>query len=66
MISYEPLWNTMKQKGISQYKLLQLGIDNRLLNSLRNNKSITMYNLERICKILDCKANDVVVFIDED
>ena len=64
MISYKPLWETMEQKGISQYKLLQSGIDNRLLNALKNNKSITLYNLEKICKLLECDIKEVVEFID--
>ena len=29
MIDYSPLWETMKQKGITQYMLIQNGLDNR-------------------------------------
>lgn len=65
LISYKPLWETMKEKGISQYKLQQLGIDTRLTDALRKNRSITMYNLEKLCKLLNCKPNDIVEFIDE-
>ena len=35
MISYEPLWNTMKNKGVSQYSLLKQGIDNKTLDGLK-------------------------------
>ena len=55
----------MNKKGISQYQLLKLGIDNRLLDALKSNKNITVYSLEKICRILKCTANDVVEFIDE-
>lgn len=65
MISYEPLWKTMKQKNISQYKLLQLGLDKHTLQTLRSNKSITMNTLEFLCKNLNCTPNDVVKFISE-
>lgn len=65
LISYSPLWQTMKEKGISQYKLQQLGIDTRLTDALRKNRSITMYNLEKLCKLLNCKPNDIVEFIDD-
>ena len=65
MIDYSPLWQTMRERGVSQYRLLKLGIDNRLLDSLRKGKSITLYTLERLCKILDCTPNDVVRFIDD-
>ena len=63
MISYEPLWKTMKEKGITQYRLLKSGIDNKTLDSLKKGKNITLLTVERICKILDCKPNDIVEFI---
>ncbi|MBR1854887.1 MAG: helix-turn-helix domain-containing protein [Lachnospiraceae bacterium] len=67
MIDYTPLWETMKQKGISQYKILQDGLDNRVLDALKKNKNITMYTLEKICRICDCTPNEVIRFIvDED
>jgi DNA-binding Xre family transcriptional regulator len=62
MISYEPLWQTMKDKGMTQYKLLNAGFDNHTLQSLRENKSVTMHTLEKICNILDCTPNDVIMF----
>ena len=62
MISYEPLWETMRQKNISQYKLMQMGIDNRMLDALRHNKNITMLSLEKICDVLECSTSDVVKF----
>lgn len=65
MISYAPLWETMKRKNISQYQLLKSGIDNKTLDSLKKNKNITLLTLEKLCLILDCQPNDVVSFIQE-
>ena len=65
MISYRPLWKTMEQKGISQYYLLQNGIDNRVLNSLKHDKNITALTLEKICNVVDCTPNEVIEFIAE-
>ena len=62
VISYEPLWNTMKKNRVSQYKLLQSGINNRTLNALKNNRNITVMTLERLCRILNCTPNDIVKF----
>ncbi|MDD6268132.1 MAG: helix-turn-helix domain-containing protein [Clostridium sp.] len=64
MISYQPLWETMKSKGISQYRLLKSGIDNKTLDSLKKNKNITLHTLEKLCLILECTPNDIVEFID--
>lgn len=64
MISYEPLWNTMKDRNITTYTLIyKEGFSPQIINNLRHNKSITMHTLQKLCKILDCTPNDVVEFI---
>lgn len=65
MLSYEPLWQTMKSRGITQYQLLKSGIDNKTLDSLKKNKNITLITLEKICRIVGCTPNDVVKFESE-
>lgn len=62
MISYEPLWTTMKQKEISQYSLLKSGIDNKTLDSLKKNKNVTLLTVEKLCRIIECTPNDIVEF----
>ncbi len=62
MIDYGPLWETMKKKDVTQYALLQAGIDHRTLDWLKKNKNITMLSLEKLCIILDCTPNDIVCF----
>ena len=62
MIDYSPLWETMRQRHVTQYQLLQQGIDNKTLDALKKNKNITLLTLEKLCNILGCTPNDVVVF----
>lgn len=62
IISYNPLWNTLKQKGISQYHLLKSGIDNKTLDNLKKNKNITLLTVEKLCSIIECTPNDIVEF----
>lgn len=62
MIDYSPFWKTVEEKNISQYELLNNGIDNRLMDRLRNNKNMNMSSLEKICTFLECTPNDVVTF----
>ncbi|GAA0801558.1 hypothetical protein GCM10008910_31400 [Faecalicatena orotica] len=64
IIDYSPLWDTMKKKNCSQYKLLKSGIDNKTLDYLKKNNNITLLTLEKICRILECTPNDVVKFIE--
>lgn len=66
MISYKPLWETMKLQGISTYTLInQYGINPRTVHNLKHNKSVTLYTLEKLCKILNCQAESIVVFEEE-
>lgn len=62
MLDYSPLWQTMKQKGISQYQLINLGIEKSLLERLRKNQNITAFSIEKLCLALDCTPNDVITF----
>ncbi len=63
MLDYAPLWETMERKGISQYRLLKEGIDNKTLDGIKKGKNITLLTLEKLCVILDCTPNDVIRFI---
>lgn len=62
IIDYSPLWETMKEKNVSQYKLLQGGIDNKTLDTLKKKNNITLLTVEKLCNILDCTPNDIVRF----
>lgn len=53
----------MKKKGISQYALIQAGIDRRTLDWLRKNKNITVLTLEKLCTVLNCSPGEVVRFV---
>lgn len=65
MIDYSPLWQTMEEKGITQYQLLKNGIDNKTLDSIKKGKNITMITLEKLCSIIGCTPNDIVRFTEE-
>lgn len=65
MISYEPLWKTMKEKGVTTYTLIyKRGFSAYTITCLRKNKSITMLTLEKLCSVLDCTPNDIVKFVE--
>jgi len=66
IISYAPLWDTLKRKNISQYELIKdYGFSTGTLDSLRKNKSITLNTLHDICMMLDCNIDEIVEFIKE-
>lgn len=63
MITYEPLYKTMKEKNISTYKLINTyGISRSLLDRLKHNKPITTVTIDDLCKILDCNVEDILKY----
>ena len=66
VIDYSPLWKTMEQRNISQYYLVNNGIDYRTMHQLRNNNTITAHTIEKLCRILDCTPNDILTFTNDD
>lgn len=64
MISYEPLWKTMKEKQVTTYALIyKHNISPFTITNLKRNRNITMHTLEKLCKILGCQAEGVVLFL---
>lgn len=64
MIVYNKLWETMKKRGISQYKLnKEYKISFGMLDKLRKNASVTTYTLDNLCRILNCKLEDIAEYI---
>lgn len=67
MITYKPFYETLKQKSISTYKLVNTyGISRSLLDRLKHNKPISTVTLNDLCKILECKVEDVVLYEEEE
>lgn len=67
MISYEPLWITLKKKGVTQYQLInKYHISAGQLSRLRANANVSTHTLNTLCEILDCKLEDIAVYRKED
>ena len=67
MMSFEPLWETLKQKSLSTYKLInEYGIRKGTIDNLKHNRNVTLLTVEQLCRILDCKVEDIVVYVKDD
>ncbi|MDE7477579.1 MAG: helix-turn-helix transcriptional regulator [Lachnospiraceae bacterium] len=64
MIDYTPLWQTMKEKGISQYYLIQHGIAGKTIYNMKRNCHISTATVEKLCKLIGCTPNDIMMFTD--
>jgi len=63
MISYEPLWETMKRKKASTYTLQVKGeISSSTVRRLKANESVSTNTLDALCKILECEISDIIKF----
>ena len=63
MIVYDKLWQTMKEKNISQYRLIkEYRISTGQLDRLRKNENVNTYTLNQLCKILDCQLEDIAEY----
>ena len=63
MIVFDRLWETMKKRGISQYKLIhEYKISTGQLDRLRKNQNVNTYTLDQLCKILQCNLEDIAEF----
>jgi DNA-binding Xre family transcriptional regulator len=63
MVSYAPLWETMKNKGITTYTLIKKhDIQSKTIYNLKHNKNISTATVEMLCDILECTPNDIFTF----
>ena len=82
MMSFAPLWKTLKEKNLSPYKpdtqetifshinnlstyklINEYGISKGTIDNLKHNRNVTLLTVEQLCHILDCKVEDIVVYI---
>ena len=63
MIVYDKLWKTMKEKGISTYKLREeCGIDSKTVRRLKANENIETKTLDKLCAALGCRLEDIAEY----
>lgn len=67
MIYFDKLWITLKDKNISQYKLIkEYKISTGQLDRLRKNGNVNTFTLNQLCKILNCRLEDIAEYIEDE
>jgi len=67
MINYGPFWLSLKNKNISTYKLTKYhGISNGTLYRMRRNKPLSTQTINDLCRILDCRVEEILMYVDEE
>ena len=60
MIVFDRLWETMREKGITQYKLINVyGMSPAQITRLKKNANVNTHTLNMLCEILDCNIEDI-------
>ena len=66
MITFDKLWKTMEEKGVSTYKLREeCGIDSKTVRRLRANENVETKTLDKLCKALNCKIQDIIEYVED-
>lgn len=64
MIDYDPFWTTLKGSKETTYTLINKHrISSATIDKLRKNKPITTTTINDLCRILDCKIQDVAQYV---
>jgi len=67
MISYKPMWKTMKEKGFTTYTLRVIhGIGGGTVQRLQRNESISTNTLNDLCRILNCTISEIAEYIEDE
>ena len=67
MISYDRLWQTMKEKGVTQYTLIKkYHISPGQITRLKRNESVSTHTIGMFCKILKCNVENIMQYIEDD
>lgn len=67
MIQYDRLWATMTDRGMTQYKLIKLhGFSAGQIGRMKKNMHVSTHTLETLCRILNCRIEDIVEYTPEE
>ncbi|MGN0667985.1 MAG: helix-turn-helix domain-containing protein [Angelakisella sp.] len=63
MISYQPFYETLLQKGITEYHLIyKQGFSANTLYRMKKGEAISTRTLDALCYALDCEVYDIIKF----
>lgn len=67
MIRYSRLWETMAKKGFTTYTLRDTyHMSHATVQRLQKDLSVTTHTLNKLCKILDCRLEDIAEYIPDE
>ncbi len=63
MISYKPFWSTLKNSPETTYTLINRHhVSSATIDKLRKNKPLNTTTINDLCRILDCRIEDIAEY----
>lgn len=67
MISYEPFYQTLLRKNMTEYQLIyKHGVSAHTLYRMKKGQNITLKTLDTLCFILNCPVSDIIRYIPDE
>ena len=66
MISYEPFFRTMTERGITSYRLMKMGFSRSTYYAMKHGDNISSHTVNQLCKLLKCNVCDIMEYVDDE
>lgn len=67
MIDYSPFWKTLEKSNENWYTLTNKhNLSHSTLYRLKHNQDISMKTINNLCRILNCKIQDIAIYVPSD
>lgn len=64
MIDYSPFWKTLENSQENTYTLtVKYKMSSSTLNRLRHNQDVSTKTLNDLCRILNCRIEDICIYV---
>lgn len=65
-VSFDPLFKTMEAKGVTSYQLQKMGFNRATYYSIKSGNSTSTNTVALLCKLLECRVEDVIEYKGEE
>ena len=65
MISFEPLFQTMREKGITSYRLFKMGFPQSNYYAMKRGENVSTHTVNELCRLLECNVSDIMSYVEE-
>jgi DNA-binding Xre family transcriptional regulator len=67
MITFEPFWQLMEDRGITTYTLVYTyGMNPAEISRLRHDHNYTLRSIDRLCYMFSCQPGDILAYLSPD